>query len=379
MKKRTEEFKALKPIYQQTSNNLATPRLDEARKNAKNTAEALLEILALDKARKLDAASDPQITDELRQDRNGFVIRFGEGAKYKIPELANPALVKRWLAFIEAVKWQLELISSGQRSDQLRLAWNVHLDEFLAALDPKAKDLVAVKDGVTKFLRFNGEKLPPDLDLEIKAQSVIPAAETNLWVKEIKEFIISLKWDTDQFDAIKREQFDDGRKPKAENDTRFADKRIEKARNNAKNTAEALLDILALDRARKLYAASDPQITDELRKEKNGFVIRFSDGAKYKIPALASAPLRDWWLEFIEAVNSQLELINSGQGSDQLRNAWNAGLEDCLAALDKTAKDRVAVEGGVNKFLRFKGEKLPPDLDLEIKAQEKAKEKARNP
>ncbi|RLS86765.1 MAG: hypothetical protein DWI09_12400 [Planctomycetota bacterium] len=172
MKKRTEEFKALKPIYQQTSNNLATPRLDEARKNAKNTAEALLEILALDKARKLDAASDPQITDELRQDRNGFVIRFGEGAKYKIPELSGSTLRDSWLAFIEAVNSQLELISSDQLSDQLRNAWNAGLDDYLAALDPKAaKDLVAVKGGVTKFLQFNGEKLPPDLVTEIKAQA----------------------------------------------------------------------------------------------------------------------------------------------------------------------------------------------------------------
>ena len=171
MKERTEKFKALKPADKQTSNQFETYRLAEARKIATNTAEALLEILALDKARKLDAASDPQITDELRQDRNGFVIRFGEGAKYKIPELASSPLRDSWLAFIEAVKSQLELINSDQRSDQLRDAWNAGLDDYLATLDPKAaKDLVAVKGGVTKFLQFNGEKLPPDLVPEIKAQ-----------------------------------------------------------------------------------------------------------------------------------------------------------------------------------------------------------------
>ena len=171
LKERTEKFKALKPADKQTSNQFETYRLAEARKIATNTAEALLEILALDKARKLDAASDPQITDELRQDRNGFVIRFGEGAKYKIPELASSPLRDSWLAFIEAVKSQLELINSDQRSDQLRDAWNAGLDDYLAALDPKAaKDLVAVKGGVTKFLQFNGEKLPPDLVPEIKAQ-----------------------------------------------------------------------------------------------------------------------------------------------------------------------------------------------------------------
>ena len=85
--------------------------------------------------------------------------------------LAYQGLVDRWLAFIEAVKSQLELINSDQRSDQLRDAWNAGLDDYLAALDPKAaKDLVAVKGGVTKFLQFNGEKLPPDLVPEIKAQ-----------------------------------------------------------------------------------------------------------------------------------------------------------------------------------------------------------------
>ncbi len=170
LKERTEKFKALKPADKQTSNQFETYRLAEARKIATNTAEALLEILALDKARKLEAASDPQITDELRQDSNGFVIRFGEGAKYKIPELAYQGLVDRWLAFIEAVKSQLELINSDQRSDQLRDAWNAGLDDDLAALDKTAKDLVAVKGGVTKFLQFNGEKLPPDLIPEIKAQ-----------------------------------------------------------------------------------------------------------------------------------------------------------------------------------------------------------------
>jgi hypothetical protein len=171
LKERTEKFKALKPSDQQTSSQFETDRLAEARKIATNTAEALLEILALDRARKLEAASDPQITDELRQDRNGFVIRFGEGAKYKIPELASSPLRDSWLAFIEAVKSQLELINSDQRSDQLRDAWNAGLDDYLAALDPKAaKDLVAVKGGVTKFLQFNGEKLPPDLIPEIKAQ-----------------------------------------------------------------------------------------------------------------------------------------------------------------------------------------------------------------
>ena len=171
LKERTEKFKALKPSDQQTSSQFEADRLAEARKNAMNTAEALLEILALDRARKLEAASDPQITDELRQDRNGFVIRFGEGAKYKIPELTSPRLADSWLAFIEAAKSQLELINSDQRSDQLRDAWNAGLDDYLAALDPKAaKDLVAVKGGVTKFLQFNGEKLPPDLVPEIKAQ-----------------------------------------------------------------------------------------------------------------------------------------------------------------------------------------------------------------
>ena len=175
LKERTEKFKALKPADKQTSNQFETYRLAEARKIATNTAEALLEILALDKARKLDAASDPQITDELRQDRNGFVIRFGEGAKYKIPELASSPLRDSWLAFIEAVKSQLELINSDQRSDQLRDAWNAGLDDYLATLDPKAaKDLVAVKGGVTKFLQFNGEKLPPDLIPEIKAQEKAP-------------------------------------------------------------------------------------------------------------------------------------------------------------------------------------------------------------
>jgi hypothetical protein len=171
VKERTEKFKALKPADKQPSNQFETYRLAEARKNAKNTAEALLEILALDKARKSDAASDPQITNELRQDRNGFVIRFGEGAKYKIPELAYQGLVDCWVLFIEAVKSQLDLINSDQRSDQLRDAWNAGLDDYLAAIDPKTeKDLVAVKGGVTKFLQFNGEKLPPDLVPEIKAQ-----------------------------------------------------------------------------------------------------------------------------------------------------------------------------------------------------------------
>ena len=171
LKERTEKFKALKPSDQQTSSQFEADRLAEARKNAMNTAEALLEILALDKARKLDGASDPQILDEIRKDRNGFVIRFGEGAKYKIPELASSPLRDCWLAFIEAAKSQLELINSDQRSDQLRDAWNAGLDDYLAALDPKAaKDLVAVKGGVTKFLQFNGEKLPPDLMPEIKAQ-----------------------------------------------------------------------------------------------------------------------------------------------------------------------------------------------------------------
>ena len=171
LKERTKKFEDLKPSDQQTSNKFETARLAEARKNAKNTAEALLEILVLDRARKLDAASDPQITDKLRQDRNGFVIRFGEGAKYKIPELARSPLRDSWLAFIEAAKSQLELINSDQLSDQLRDAWNAGLDDYLAALDPKAaKDLVAVKGGVTKFLQFNGEKLPPDLVPEIKAQ-----------------------------------------------------------------------------------------------------------------------------------------------------------------------------------------------------------------
>ena len=172
MKERTEKFKALKPADKQTSDQFENYRRAEARENAKNTAEDLLEILALDKARKLVAARDPQITDELRQDSNGFVIRFGEGAKYKIPELASSPLRDSWLAFIEAAKSQLELINSDQRSDQLRDAWNAGLDDYLAALDPKAaKDLVAVKGGVTKFLQFNGEKLPPDLVTEIKAQA----------------------------------------------------------------------------------------------------------------------------------------------------------------------------------------------------------------
>ena len=171
MKERTEKFKALKPADRQKSDQFENYRRAEARENAKNTAEALLEILALDKARKLEAASDPQIADEVRKARNGFVIRFGEGAKYKIPELSGKPLRDCWLAFIEAVKSQLELINSDQRSVQLRDAWNAGLDDYLAALDPKAaKDLVAVKGGLTKFLQFNGEKLPPDLVPEIKAQ-----------------------------------------------------------------------------------------------------------------------------------------------------------------------------------------------------------------
>ena len=148
---------------------------------------------------------------------------------------------------------------------------------------------------------------------------------------------------------------------------------------NAKHTANALLKILALDKARKSDAASDPQNLDEIRKDRNGFVIRYGEGAKYKIPELASSALRDCWLAFLDAAKSQLELINS----DQLRDAWNAGLDDYLAALDpKAAKDLVAVKAGVAKFLQFNGEKLPPDLVPEIKAQEKeikAQEKARNP
>ena len=179
MKERTDKFKALnleqfqapdKP-REKTLNEFATFRRAMVGENAKHTANALLKILALDKARKSDAASDPQILDEIRKDRNGYVIRFGEGAKYKIPELASSPLRDSWLAFIEAAKSQLELINSDQRSDQLRDAWNAGLDDYLAALDPKAaKDLVAVKGGVTKFLQFNGEKLPPDLVPEIKAQ-----------------------------------------------------------------------------------------------------------------------------------------------------------------------------------------------------------------
>jgi len=169
LKERTEKFKALKPADKQTSDQFENYRRAEARENAKNTAEDLLEILAIDRKRKLDAASE--ITDELRQDSNGFVIRFGEGAKYKNPELAYQGLVERWIAFLDAVKSQLNLINSDQLSDQLRDAWNAGLDDYLAALDPKAaKDRVAVKGGVTKFLQFNGEKLPPDLMPEIKAQ-----------------------------------------------------------------------------------------------------------------------------------------------------------------------------------------------------------------
>ena len=176
LKERTEKFKDLKqikPEKEEKPNAFAarihTAAFNSARENAKNTAEALLEILALDRERKLDAES--QITDALRQDRNGFVIRFGEGKKYKIEELSDSRLRDCWLAFIEAAKSQLELINSDQRSDQLRDAWNAGLDDYLAALDPKAaKDLVAVKGGVTKFLQFNGEKLPPDLVPEIKAQ-----------------------------------------------------------------------------------------------------------------------------------------------------------------------------------------------------------------
>ena len=148
---------------------------------------------------------------------------------------------------------------------------------------------------------------------------------------------------------------------------------------NAKHTANALLQILALDRARKLDAVSDPQIPDEIRKDRNGFVIRFGEGAKYKIPELASSALRDCWLAFLDAAKSHLELIKS----NQLAGAWDASLEDYLAALDpKTEKDLVDVKGGVTKFLQFNGEKLPPDLGPEIKAQEreiKAQEKARNP
>ena len=169
MKERTEQFKALKSSDKQTFDQFETYRLAEARQNAKNTAEALLEILAIDRKRKLDAASE--ITDELRQDSNGFVIRFGEGARYKIPELSGSPLRDCWLAFIEAVKSQLNLINSDQLSDQLRDAWNAGLNDYLAALDPKTeKDLVAVKGGVTKFLQFNDGKLPPDLVPEINAQ-----------------------------------------------------------------------------------------------------------------------------------------------------------------------------------------------------------------
>jgi hypothetical protein len=192
-----------------------------------------------------------------------------------------------------------------------------------------------------------------------------------------------LKDRTKKFQALKLEQFQAPNKTREKTLNEFATFRRAMVGENAKHTANALLKILALDKARKSDAASDPQILDEIRKDRNGFVIRFGEGAKYKIPELAGSPLSACWLSFIEAVKSQLELINSDQRSDQLRDAWNAGLDDYLAALDrKSEKDLVDVKGGVTKFLQFNGEKLPPDLGPEIKAQEKeikAQEKARNP
>ena len=168
-------FKGLKQIKPETEEKpdafavrIHTTAFNSARDNAKHTAEDLLEILVLDRERKLDAES--QITGALRQDRNGFVIRFGEGAKYKIEELSDSRLRDCWLAFLDAVKSHLELIKSAE----LRDAWNAGLGDYLAKLDlldPKStKDLKAVKGGVTNFLQFNGEKLPPDLVPEIKAQ-----------------------------------------------------------------------------------------------------------------------------------------------------------------------------------------------------------------
>jgi hypothetical protein len=152
------------------------------------------------------------------------------------------------------------------------------------------------------------------------------------------------------------------------------------ARKNAKKTAEALWEILAIDRDRKVYAESDHENNEDLWKDRNGFVIRFSDKPKYNIPQFACVPLRDRWIASLDALKSHLELIKL----DPLRDAWDAGLDEYLAELDpKTAKDIVAVEGAVKKFLRFKGGKPQPELvpeimaqEREIKAQEKANKKA---
>ena len=183
-----------------------------------------------------------------------------------------------------------------------------------------------------------------------------------------------MKERTEKFKALKLEQFQAPDKPREKTLNEFATFRRAMVGENAKQTAEALLEILVLDKARKLDAASDPQITDELRQDRNGFVIRFSEGARYKIPELSGKPLRDCWLAFLHAVKSQLELIKSAE----LRDAWNAGLGDYLAKLDlldpKSTKDLKAVKGGVTKFLQFDGKNLPPDLGPEIEKQEKAHE-----
>jgi len=206
-----------------------------------------------------------------------------------------------------------------------------------------------------------GSTLPPDPDQET-----------------LDAFTASLKERTEKFKALKLEQFQALDKPIEKTLNEFATFRRAMVGENATHTANALLEILALDKARKLDAASDPQIADEVRKDRNGFVIRFGEGKKYKIEELSDSPLRDCWLAFIEAVKSQLDLINSDRLSDQLRDAWNAGLRDYLAKLDlldpKSTKDLKAVKGGVTRFLHFDGKNLPPDLVPEIEKQEKAHE-----
>ena len=162
MKNRTGKFKALKPDDKQPSNQFETYRLDEARQNAKNTAEDLWEILALDRRRKADAVREPLVDDEVQKERNGFVKSFSNNEIYKIRKLACPALVKYWIPFLDAVNAHLKLIDS----DQLKVAWDAGLNEYLAGFDPKDKDLV---NGGLKFLRLDSEKL---LMREINAQKM---------------------------------------------------------------------------------------------------------------------------------------------------------------------------------------------------------------
>ncbi len=206
-----------------------------------------------------------------------------------------------------------------------------------------------------------------------------PAAN-DLWQNRLNDFTTSLETGTKTFKDLRQIKPENGEKSDAFA-ARIHTAAFNSARENAKHTAEALLEILALDKARKLdaasAAASDPQILNELLSYRNGFVILFSRKENDRIPALACPKLGDCWLAFLKAAKSQLELINS----DQLRNAWNAGLGDYLAKLDlldpKSTRDLKAVKGGVTKFLQFDGKNLPPDLVLEIEKQEKAQEKAK--